>query len=134
MHDFFLEKNHVLRIQQSCVDHYGIEIGLKDEALLEDIISTAKPVGNDDPDTRTLAAIAAEYWVRMGRDKPFSDYNAELGLFCCEIFLSLNGLDLGLSDEEAQEISDSIEAGQIDAHYLERIILTTSRNLTNPGA
>lgn len=90
----------VLAIHDEQLAEHGGGRGLRDDSLLEAALARPRNLFHygDAPD---LAALAAAYAYGLARDHPFKHGNTRTSFVACELFLALNGMELGLDDAQA---------------------------------
>lgn len=96
----WIPKAVVLAIHDEQLAEHGGGRGLRDDGLLEAALARPRNLFHygDAPD---LAALAAAYAYGLAKDHPFIDGNKRTSFVVCELFLALNGQELGLDDAEA---------------------------------
>lgn len=62
-----------------------------------------------------LPAIAARYAHSIIANHPFGDGNKRTAAVVCELFLVLNGVELGATDEEAYAMYMKLASSEVDA-------------------
>ena len=62
-----------------------------------------------------LSAIAARYAHSIIANHPFCDGNKRTAAVVCELFLALNGIELGVTDEEAYAMYIKLASSEVDA-------------------
>lgn len=60
-----------------------------------------------------LAELAAAYALGLAKDHPFTDGNKRVSSVVTELFLRLNGFDLGLTDEQVVTLWLDLAAGAV---------------------
>ena len=95
----WISKSVVLAIHDEQLAEHGGGRGLRDDSLLEAALARPRHLFHyvDAPD---LAALAAAYAYGLARDHPFKHGNTRTSFVVCELFLALNGMELGLDDAQ----------------------------------
>jgi len=96
---------------QLIAEHGGLG-GLRDAGLLDSALARPRQIhhyGTDD-----LIALAAAYAVGLARNHPFADGNKRVAFLAACIFLSRNGLSLGLPEAETVIVMNRVAAGTLD--------------------
>ena len=86
-------------VHEEQLAEHGGSAGLRDAGLLESAL--ARPMqlaAYGEPDTAALAALAASYGFGLAKNHPFVDGNKRTAFVAVELFLTLNGWELGASD------------------------------------
>lgn len=95
---------------------FGGADGIRDRGLLESAL--ARPLNKFGYGETSIAALAAAYGFGIARNHPFIDGNKRTALASMIVFLGLNGLDLGASQEAATAMILSLAAGEITEELL----------------
>lgn len=96
----WLEKPLALAIHDRQLAEHGGSSGVRDEGLLESALARPQQLyayGDPVPDIADLAASLAH---GIARNHPFVDGNKRTAYICCEIFLTLNDVELEATAEE----------------------------------
>lgn len=111
---------------EQLAEHGGLS-GARDIKLLQSAMSRPQNLlAYGDPD---IAALAAAYGYGIARNHPFNDGNKRTAFVVTELFLALNGYELGADDSScvltmlsvaSGDISEDEFAAWIRAHIAER--------------
>jgi death on curing protein len=94
----WLEEDVVLAIHEALIAEHGGPVGIRDQGLLLSALARPKNAAlYAKPDVPELAAL---YAISIIRNHPFVDGNKRVGAVLLEMFLSLHGLELQVSDSE----------------------------------
>ena len=108
----WLDPSVILAVHDEQIAEHGGLPGLRDRGLLESAL--ARPfnlAGYGKPDHADLAAC---YGVGIAKNHPFVDGNKRTAFVAVELFLALNGWQLGAGDAEAVVTMLAVAAGTID--------------------
>jgi len=114
----FLTKTQALFLHQDLVEEFGGSHGLRDEGLLESALEMPQAGFGGEYFHKTLFEMAAAYLFHLVKNHPFIDGNKRIGLACADVFLSMNDIDLTITEDEAYEFtlrvaSESVEKEEI---------------------
>lgn len=108
----WVSRDVVLAIHDEQLAEHGGGAGLRDEGLLESAL--ARPRNLAAYGTPDAAALAAAYAFGITRDHPFADGNKRTAFVVTELFLALNGFDLGAGDASCVMTFWRLAAGELD--------------------
>lgn len=114
----YLSVEQLLRLHERQLRAFGGAPGMRDRGGLEAAVARPQTTfGGEDlyPDVEAKAA-ALMHSVVMNH--PFVDGNKRLGAMAAELFLAVNGYDLGASDEALVEVSLAVARGEVSAEAL----------------
>ena len=118
----WLELTVVLAIHDEQLAEHGGQPGVRDYAALGSALSRPKhryAYGNT-----SLAELAASLAFGISRNHPFIDGNKRTSLVVAELFLSLNGVEVGGTDADCVATFLALAAGEVSeaqlAVWLER--------------
>ncbi|PYQ54114.1 MAG: type II toxin-antitoxin system death-on-curing family toxin [Acidobacteria bacterium] len=114
----YLSVEQLLRLHERQLRAFGGAPGMRDSGGLEAAMARPQTTfGGEDlyPDVEAKAA-ALMHSVVMNH--PFVDGNKRLGAMAAELFLAVNGYDLGASDEALVEVSLAVARGEVSAEAL----------------
>jgi death-on-curing protein len=103
--------------EEQLVEHGG-PAGLRDEGLLASAI--ARPQHRALYGSPDAAELAASYAFGIARNHPFVDGNKRTAFVAMEVFLDLNGWELGASDEACVLAMLELAGGQMEEAALAR--------------
>jgi len=123
----YLSVEQLLRLHQMQLRAFGGSAGLRDRAGLE--AAAARPqmtFGGEDlyPD---LAAKAAALMHSLVMNHAFLDGNKRVGAMAAELFLTVNGYDLGAADDDLVELTLAVARGEVSPEALAIWIRQRSR-------
>ena len=112
----YLTLDEVLRMHEMLLAAFGGAKGIRDMGLIESALLR--------PQTGYYADLieeAAALWESMAMNHGFVDGNKRVAFACVELFLQLNGVDIGASNAELEVfIYSNLEAGTFRKDVLER--------------
>jgi death-on-curing protein len=112
----YLTLDEVLRMHEMLLAAFGGAKGIRDMGLIESALLR--------PQTGYYADLieeAAALWESMAMNHGFVDGNKRVAFACVELFLQLNGVDIGASNTELEVfIYSNLEAGTFRKDVLER--------------
>lgn len=114
----YLSLTQILELHRVLLRTFGGSEGLRDRGGLAS--AAARPAatfGGEDlyPD---LAAKAAALMHSLLLNHPFVDGNKRVGAAAAELFLRVNGSELGAGDDELEAITVSTATGEVEAEAL----------------
>lgn len=115
----FLSVDVVLRIHQRVIEEFGGDPGLRDRGLLESAVAMPQSTFAGNYLHVELADKAAAYHFHLCSNHPFVDGNKRTAVAAAEVFLLANGLELGASDDELEDITLRVAEGRLSK---ERVI------------
>ena len=98
----FPRKDEVLEIHRKLIEQFGGVAGVRDEGLLDSALLAA--ANRQHYEGVDLATCAATYAFHLTSNHPFNDGNKRIGAAVSEIFLRLNGCQLGASNDEIVDL------------------------------
>jgi len=109
----FLSVENILSIHTRMISEFGGMPGVADQGLLESAVSmpTAGLAGKFLH--KRLPAMAAAYLFHICKNHPFLDGNKRVAVAASEVFLSINGMRLDVTNEELKELCLGVAAGEI---------------------
>ena len=87
--------------------------GVADQGLLESAVSMPTAGFAEEFLHKSLPAMAAAYLFHICKNHPFFDGNKRVAVVAAEVFLSINGVRLNVSNEELKELCLGVAAGEI---------------------
>ena len=109
----FLSVDVVLQIHQRAIEEFGGDPGLRDRGLLESAVAMPHAAFAGNYLHADLAEKAAAYHFHLCANHPFIDGNKRVAVAAAEIFLLVNGFELGAGDDELEEITLGIASGRL---------------------
>jgi death-on-curing protein len=109
----WIEKTLALAIHERQLAEHGGSVGVRDAKLLESAL--ARPhqrhaYGESPPD---LADLAASLAYGLARNHPFVDGNKRTAHVCYRVFLELNDVEFGASDEDMYVVMLALAEGSL---------------------
>jgi death-on-curing protein len=104
----FLSLADVLQLHSDQIDHYGGEVGVRDQGLLESAL--AQPVATFDRQRlrADLFEMAAAYLFHIVQNHPFVDRNKRAGVVAALVFLMDNSIEIEAAPGELYELTMSV--------------------------
>jgi death-on-curing protein len=109
----FVEKSGVLEIHADIIESFGGATGLRDEGLLKSALAQPQATFFGEFLHPTISDQAAAYLYHIAKNHPFVDGNKRTAFAIMITFLSLNGYDLSLSEEEAYALVMRVAQGEM---------------------
>ena len=119
----FLTVEEVQYLHQRALTKYGGAPGLRDNNLLKSAVNAPKHTFGGEFLHNSLQAMAATYWYSLVQNHAFVDGNKRVGLYAVNAFLELNGLELCLTDDEAEEITFAIAKHELSKQDLIELLI-----------
>ena len=94
----YIRVDDILAIHADQIERYGGGEGIRDPGLLE--AALFRPQTGYYP---TLIDEAAALWESLSQNHPFVDGNKRTAFAATYVFLAINGLDITVTDDEAQD-------------------------------
>jgi death-on-curing protein len=114
----YLGLEQVLELHRLQIRRFGGSAGLRDRGGLESALARPQMTfGGEDlyPDVESKAAALLHLLVM---NHPLVDGNKRTGAAVAELFMSLNGLELGATDDELVEVTLAAARGGLSAEAL----------------
>jgi death on curing protein len=109
----WLHPDTALAIHDEQLAEHGGGSGARDQGGLDAALARARHLDSYGEPAPDVYALAAAYAVGIIRGHPFVDGNKRTGWVCCETFLMLNGVELGMRDAEIVLQVRALAAGEI---------------------
>ncbi len=109
----WVEAADVYAFHEEMLALFGGLDGLRDEGLLHSALSRAQSLFQYE--TPSLFEMAAAYAHGIVKNHPFLDGNKRSGFVAAALFLEVNGLNFGASEENVVAYTRSLAAGEIGA-------------------
>ena len=108
----WLDPAVVIAIHEAQIAEHGGSAGTRDAGLLESALARPRNlVAHGAPEH---ADLAAAYGYGIARNHPFVDGNKRSAFVAVELFLALNGYQLGADDSDCIMTMLAVAAGEID--------------------
>ncbi len=109
----FLSVDVVLQIHKRGIEEFGGDPGLRDRGLLESAVAMPRATFAGNFLHADLAEKAAAYHFHLCANHPFIDGNKRVAVAAAEVFLLVNGFELGASDDELEEMTQGVASGRL---------------------
>lgn len=109
----FLSVDDVVTIHARVIEEFGGNMGLRDRGLLESAVAMPQSMFSGEYLHAELSEMAAAYLYHLCSNHPFVDGNKRVALAASEVFLVANGFELDASDDELEELTMGVAAGEI---------------------
>ncbi len=127
-HFFLLDRAVVVAVHEAQLAEHGGDSGTRDAGLLDSALARpANLLAYGKPD---VFALAAAYGYGISRNHPFIDGNKRTGFVAAELFLRLNGYQLGASDADCVITMLAVAAGD----FTEEVFATWLRQHSHAKA
>lgn len=107
----FPETDEVLKLQEQAIEEFGGTYGLRDESALESALMAARNRAHYE--NSDMAVCAATYAYHLSQAHAFIDGNKRIAAAVAELFLSINGAKLNLTNAEIVDLFLGMAAGRI---------------------
>lgn len=114
----FLTLDDALEIHCDQLQVYGGREGVRDEGLLLSALAQPAVSMGGMFLHKDLFEMAATYLFHVVQNHPFIDGNKRTGFLTALIFLSLNGVDLELVEDEIDPMVFQVAEGKMDKHEI----------------
>lgn len=84
---FFISKSLALKIHQQHIEYFGGGRGIRDDAMLESALGSARQTWHY---TQDVFQVAAQYCKAVANNHPFVDGNKRTATACMLVFLAAN--------------------------------------------
>jgi death-on-curing protein len=108
----FLGLDEVLALHVDQIEIYGGKEGVRDLGLLESAVAVAEASFGGDYLHATLPEMAAAYLFHIAQNHAFIDGNKRVAAAAMFMFLYLNDLELGCSEDELVELTLGVARGE----------------------
>lgn len=113
----WLTSTVLLAIHADQIETHGGSFGLRDRGLLDSALERPRNRALYRPDS-DLCTLAASYGFGIARNHPFVDGNKRAAFQGMYVFLGLNGLRIGASEEEVVSVMLDLASGHFDEAQL----------------
>ena len=103
----------MLQIHDTLIERFGGSFGLRDMGLLGSALASPQASFGGQRLNTGFAEMAASYLIGLVRDHPFIDGNKRTAYAVTATFLRLNGLRLGLSQDEKFDLVLGVAEGRL---------------------
>ena len=105
----FLRKKDLLLFHSRSIDRFGGARGVMNDGALDSALIAAE--NRFHYEQADVAACAAAYAYHLTMAHAFLDGNKRVAAVATEVFVALNGMELGASDDELYELFMGIASG-----------------------
>ncbi len=110
-----------LVIHRVMIEKFGGIDGIRDQVALESALSAPENsfhYEGFDGDFAAWTRLAGYYWFAISQNPPFLDGNKRTAFATADAFLTLNGLELSLTEDEATDIGLALAGKQFTREEL----------------
>lgn len=125
----FLTLDEVLRLHVYQVEHFGGDRGVLNRDLLESAIAQPQQGFGGAFLHKDLASMAAAYLYHIVMNHPFADGNKRTGMHAALVFLELNGYELDVPVDAAEQLTLRVARGEAEKPEIADFF----RGLMQPG-
>jgi len=108
----FLDLDHILRLHQSLIKHYGGTDGIRDVGLLQSAIAMPQVAYDGEYMHSDIFEMAAAYLYHIVQNHPFLDGNKRTGAASAIVFLAINNIQIANDEDGLVELALSVTIGQ----------------------
>ena len=108
----FLTLDEVIEIHHDQIQRYGGDATLRDLGLLQSAVATPQAAFGGQFLHEYPHEMAAAYLFHLAQNHPFVDGNKRAALASALTFLVMNGLALDASQDDVEQLTLSVAAGQ----------------------
>ncbi len=109
----FLSVDVVIQIHQRVIAEFGGDPGLRDRGLLESAVAMPRAAFAGSFLHTDMAEKAAAYHFHLCANHPFIDGNKRVAVAASEVFLLVNGFELGAGDDDLVEMTMEVASGRL---------------------
>lgn len=109
---FFLTLNEVLQLHTYQIEQFGGDGEVLNLGLLESAIAQPQQGFGGEFLHNDLASMAAAYLFHIVMNHPFADGNKRTGMHTALVFLELNGYELDVPVETAEQLTLRVARGE----------------------
>jgi len=109
----FLSVDVVFQIHQRVIEEFGGDPGLRDRGLLESAVAMPQAAFAGSFLHTDMAEKAAAYHFHLCANHPFIDGNKRVAVAASEVFLLVNGFELGAGDDDLEERTIEVASGRL---------------------
>lgn len=110
----FLARSLAIDIHLDQIRRFGGIAGIRDEGLLESALAQPQATFGGELLHPTIHEQAAAYLFHLSKNHPFIDGNKRTAFAAMLAFLSLNGYQLNLSEDEAYALVLQVAQGELE--------------------
>ncbi len=109
----FLTFSDIIEIHNYQIENFGGASGVRDIALLKSAIGMPSATFGGVFLHSTIYEMAAAYLYHLVENHPFVDGNKRVGAMAALVFLDINGLEFGASDEDFTDVVMHVASGKM---------------------
>ncbi len=113
-----IDINYVIDVHDFLIEKYGGASGLRDRASLDAAINRPFATFGGEDLYPTVIHKACAIFESLVISHPFVDGNKRIAYFMLENFLSLENLEMDLSEDEAYNLPNDVAMGKYDTESL----------------
>ncbi|MAX24483.1 MAG: type II toxin-antitoxin system death-on-curing family toxin [Phycisphaeraceae bacterium] len=110
----FLNNQHVLKLHQSLIEHYGGSAGVREMGLMESAIAQPRAMFSGEYLHQWPYEMAAAYLFHLVKNHPFIDGNKRTGAASAIVFLDINGIQIHNDEAGLVDLTLNVATGQAD--------------------
>ncbi len=118
MSPLFLGLEEVLEIHRDQIARYGGVEGIRDLGLLQSALAMPQAGMGTQYFHTDLFEMAAAYLFHIVRNHPFADGNKRVGAVTALVFLEMNGIAIGVTDEVLVNTVLAVAEGRLEKSAL----------------
>lgn len=127
MSPIFLGLDEVIEIHRNQIERYGGRAGLRDIGLLQSAIAMPQASHGGEYLHADLFEMAAAYLFHIVQNHPFVDGNKRVGTVAALVFLALNGVEVGVSNDTLFQTVLAIAQGKLGKAAIAEFLRRHSR-------
>jgi len=108
----FLSVEEILEFHEDQIQRHGGSLGVRDMGMLQSAVAMPQTAFGGQFAHSDLFEMAAAYLFHIAQNHPFVDGNKRVAAVSCVTFLSSNGLEPEMSDEELVSLTLSTAEGK----------------------
>lgn len=125
----FIPDELVTALHADLIRRYGGRPGLRDPALLASALAQPKMTSGRRFLHKTLFDKAAAYGFHLCKNHPFIDGNKRVALVVMDVFLQMNGREIGATEEQMYSMMMSLADGTLTKAQLAKWLKEQSERL-----
>lgn len=109
----FLTPEQVLAIHRRVIEKFGGDPGIRDRGLMESAVAMPQAQFAGQHLHQGIPEQAGAYLFHLCKNHPFIDGNKRVALASAEVFVLLNGRVLSATNDELEELTMGVAAGNV---------------------
>lgn len=118
----FLTVEQVLDLHETTINLHGGSIGIKDLGLVEQCTYAPQHTWEGEYLYPSISHMTCAYWHSFTCGHCFVDGNKRIGLLTASVFAKINGYEMKMSQEFAEEISLRLAKGEFSKAELFEVV------------